>query len=375
MRERDIAAAQVEEGKESSYLWDDRVTGLGLRVRKTSKTFVYKAKIRGRTRWISIGRYGEITLTDARKIARRHLVSIASGQDPTDQRQKQTTLRDVFEIWEAKEAPRLKPSTRASYARAMRKDVLPGLGTRAINSIRRADIERLHGKISASEPIHANRTLAALSSIWSHAERWGMADPRSNPCTHVKRNKETSRERFLNPKELKRLHAVLDTEDPAWADIIRMILLSGMRKGEVLALRWEDVDWDDALLRLPDSKTGSRVIPLSEPALNLLASRKSVADDSALVFPSDRTGGTRKGIAKWWNGVRARAGLWDVRIHDLRHTMATAALEAGHSLDAVGIVLGHTNIRTTSIYSHVRTDVGRAVANDAASQLHSWQHG
>ena len=373
MREREVAAAKPVPGKESTYLWDDKVRGLALRVREGSKTFFLKAKIKGRTRWIRIGRWGEITLTQARKVARQKLAEIAIGDDPTAARRKRDTLASVVQVWEGKEAQRLKPSTRSAYRRAFRDHWLPELGSRSMTTISRGDVERVHARLSAEQLTGANRALAALSSVWNHAEQWGMAPTGSNPCRGVRRNKEVSRDRFLSPHELQRLFKVLKSEDRGWADIIRLILLTGMRKAEALGLRWENIDWEGSRIRLTDSKTGARTLPLSESALTLLRSRHSEAEGSALVFPSSRTGGIRKGMQKWWNQVRSRAGLWDLRIHDLRHTMATAALEAGHSLDSIGTVLGHSNMRTTSIYTHVRANTARAVANDAADQMQRWE--
>ena len=130
MREREIAAIQAKPGDKSAYLWDDRVRGLALRVRGSSKTFMLKAKIHGRTRWIRIGRYGELTLTQARQIARKHVAEIAMGEDPTEKRRQRITVAVLAAMWEAKEALHLKPATQSAYRLALRAHILPKLGKR-----------------------------------------------------------------------------------------------------------------------------------------------------------------------------------------------------------------------------------------------------
>ena len=208
----------------------------------------------------------------------------------------------------------------------------------------------------ALKPYQANRTLGVLSKIFSLAEVWGLRPDGSNPCRHVKRYKERNRERFLPPEETKRLGEVLrEAEDdmPSAVAAFRLLLLTGCRLSEIQFLRWEYVK--DDYIELPHAKTGGRVVPLGPEARAILAGL-SRADDNPWVTAGRLPGSHITDLQKPWRRIRTRAGLEDVRIHDLRHSYASRALALGESLTMIGKLLGHTQVQTTARYAHLARD-------------------
>ena len=213
------------------------------------------------------------------------------------------------------------------------------------------------------KPYQANRTLAVLSKMFSLAEVWGWRADGSNPCRHVKRYKERARERFLSPEETDRLGAVLkeaEKEMPSAVAAFRLLLLTGCRLSEIQTLRWEHVKPD--CIELPDSKTGGRVVPLGPEARDVLAALPR-DDDNPWVIAGRLQGSHLTDLQHPWRRIRKRAGLEDVRIHDLRHSYASRALALGESLTMIGKLLGHTQAQTTARYAHLARD---SVQNAAA---------
>jgi len=194
----------------------------------------------------------------------------------------------------------------------------------------------------------------------------------ANPAKGVKLLKGGKRERFLSEAELARLAdtlAAMEAEhglSPTATAAIRLLLLSGCRKSEILSLRWEWVDAERGVLRLPDSKTGAKVVPLAATAVKLLAELPRRGD---YVLPAATGPGHYTGLQKDWERVRARAGLAAVRVHDLRHSFASFAVADGNSLYLIGKVLGHRQARTTEIYAHLADDPIRAVADRTAARI------
>jgi integrase len=267
-------------GAGESNLWDTEVPGFGLRVRYTgSKTYVVEYRNREqRKRRVTLGRHGRLTADQAREQARQVLARVARGEDPADERQESRsapTLADLAARYlEQHATPKKKPASVKADGCILRLHVLPALGSRKVAALRLKDIADLHDAMR-EKPIQANRTLALLSKMLGLAERWGLRPPGSNPCRGIDRFPERPRERFLSSGELARLGAVLDEEEPREPFVvlaIRLLLLTGARRAEVLTLRWSEVDLERAALRLPDSKTGAKVIPLGPAALALLSS-------------------------------------------------------------------------------------------------------
>lgn len=221
-------------------------------------------------------------------------------------------------------------------------------------------------------PGTAARSLAVLGAMLEWAAHPDRKLIPANPAKGVKLLKSGKRERFLSEAELAKLGdalAAMEAEHQLSATAtaaIRLLLLSGCRKAEILTLRWEWVDIERRVLRLPDSKTGPKVVPLAAAAIKLLTELPRGGD---YVLPAAKGAGHYTGLQKDWERVRARAGIGGVRIHDLRHSFASFAVADGNSLYLIGKVLGHKQARTTEIYAHLADDPIRAVADRTAARI------
>jgi integrase len=373
-----------EVGKRVDY-WDTTVEGLGCRVEPTGRAaFFVRYRVAGRQRRLRLGTFGPMTVDQARKVAGQARVDVERGADLQAMRSEARgglLLADAFVRFMGEPGKRgdRKPSTVRVYRQIFRDHLAPKLGRTRVDAIERRDVERV--KVAAAEAgqVMANRTLAVLSAILGAAERWGELPMGSNPCRGVDRYKERGRERFLRPEERAALEAVLiDAEqrpDSSPGSItagaalcIRLLALTGARLSEMTGLRWGMVDLDRSCLRLPDSKTGAKVVPLAPQAVELL--REQRPDEptvDALVCPNTR-GNELNNMGRVWGRIRAAAGLEDVRGHDLRHSWASDALNAGVPLAHVGAVLGHNTQAATQRYAHVEDDALRrslAMAGDA----------
>ncbi|MEM8995834.1 MAG: tyrosine-type recombinase/integrase [Acidobacteriota bacterium] len=241
--------------------------------------------------------------------------------------------------------------------RAWDRCVLPKLGKRKVKDITRADVAKLMTEM-ADTPAMANKVLTLLSKAFNLAEVWEWRPEGSNPCRHVSRFKEESRDRYLSESELRRLGQVLEQAEHEWfacpyaLAAIRLLILTGCRSAEILKLRWQDVDLERKRLRLPDSKTGKRTVLLNEPALDVLSGLEQKGDNPH-VIPGDKPRSHRSSLQALWERIREAAEIPDVRIHDLRHTFASHGVNDGESLAIVGRLLGHTKITTTQRYAHV----------------------
>ena len=247
-----------------------------------------------------------------------------------------------------------KPSTAYEYRRSVELFIDPKLGNRKVTEIQRSDIAALHHGMRKT-PYQANRTLGVLSKMFNMAEVWGLRPDGSNPCLHVKRFKEEKRERFLSAEEFRRLGKVLDeiledgSETRSAVVAIRLLMLTGCRLSEIQKLKWEHVDLDAGELRLPDSKTGGRAVPLAPSAVRLLAGL-SRDDDNPWVIAGRKPGSHLTDLQHPWRRIRERAELPDVRIHDLRHSFASRALALGEGLPMIGKLLGYSNTSSGAMW-------------------------
>src|SRR6476659_4469666 len=270
---RAVDAAKAR--KADNYLWDKQLHGFGVKVTPAgSKVYLVQYQLggrKGRTRRVTIGRYGAITPTFARVEAKRLLGEIAAGRDPAAERDKakaDKSLTVVLEQFMAEHArAKLQASTAREYERTAKLYIVPRLGRRPIGEVTRQDIAKLHHEL-ASTPYQANRTLALLSKFFSWAEKHGLRPDGSNPCRHVEKYREGRRERFLSQAELARLGDALreaeqdKTCSPWVIAAIRLLALTGMRRNEILTLRWDHVSEEHQSLLLPDSKTGRQTVRL-----------------------------------------------------------------------------------------------------------------
>lgn len=386
----------AEPADKDYVLWDDEIPGFGLRVYASGKkSYVIQYRAQGRSRRYSIGLHGPITPEEARRHAKIHLGSVANGANPAEEKatiNRDPTISEVCDLY-LKEGPVLRPRKKQSSWKADRgnieRHIRPLLGRRKLASLTKADVQRFQadvtvGKTATNEKTGfrgravvkggrgvAGRSTAVLRAILNFAVERGLR--KDNPAAKIQLNKVIHRERFLSAEELTRLGDALKAEDvkleshPSVA-AIKLLILTGCRKSEILTLQWRFIDWDRSLLRLPDSKTGAKVVPLGQPALSLLRTLPRI-EDEPYVFPSPRQGRHLVGLQKVWERVREAADLPDARLHDLRHSFASMAIAGGFSLFMVGKVLGHKDTRTTEIYAHLGDDPIKAVANQTADAL------
>jgi integrase len=358
--------------------WDASLRGFGVRINADgTKTYVLKYRAGGRQRWFTIGRHGALTPDQARGLAKRVLGAVAHGKDPATERMRERQIGTVAELAERflvehAEAKR-KPATAKEYRRMVHEHALPSLGRLRVPDVTRADVARLHHAMRDT-PYQANRVLAVLSKMFGWAEARGLRPDGTNPCRQVERYPEQKRERFLSNDELARLGAVLakaerdGSEMPSAIAAIRLLVLTGARLGEILNLRWEYVDFEHGCLRLPTSKTGAKTIPLGAPALALLAELPRF-EGHPYVLPGIKEKSPLVGLQNVWERIRKRAGLEDVRLHDLRHSFASIGAGVGLSLPLIGALLGHKQPATTARYAHLAPDPVKAAADRIASQV------
>ena len=267
---------------------------------------------------------------------------------------------------------RKKPASLRNDRLLLRIHILPKLGKVALEAVNRTDLAALHHALRAT-PTTANRVASLLSKMFNLAERWGLRADGSNPCRHLERYRERARRRFLTREETARLGQALDeserdgSETQAATAAIRLLLLTGARVGEILSLRWEDVDTETRCLRLPDSKTGAKEIPLGHAAYELVLSLNH--GESDYVIPGRCADAPLVNLNKAWRRIRARAGLGDVRLHDLRRTAASAGASIGLSLETVGQLLGHAQVATTKRYAFLFDDAKREAAELLSARL------
>jgi integrase len=353
----------------------DDVPGFGVRVTAAGAcSFVLNYVTRGgRERRITIGQFPDWSTTAARAKARELRRDIDDGGDPLADIQAEREAPTVAELcarFEAEHLPRKRESTAGDYARMLRLYVCPSLGHLKVADVRFDDIDRLHRKVTAAGyPYRANRCAAVLSKMFSLAIRWNMRQ--DNPARGIERNKEYLRRRYLSPDELARLLVALNTHpDRQSANIIRMLLLTGARRGEVLSMRWADVDLTAGTWSKPPSSTKQKEhhqSPLSAPARQLLselraehASKHPKKPLGEFVFPGSGAAGHIVEIKKGWGSLCKAAGLVGLRIHDLRHSFASQLASGGASLPLIGALLGHSNPTTTHRYAHLFDDPQRA---------------
>ena len=353
-------------GADTVY-WDAELTGFGVRVRKSGrKNFVLQTRIAGKLRWFTIGQHGPLTADEARAKALEILAQAKKGIDPRDANAKpeaEPIMADLGKRFLEDYVPvHCKPRTRQEYRRSVALFIDPAIGAMAVSEVQRKDIAELHHGLR-DKPYQANRTLGVLSKMFTLAEVWGWRTDGSNPCRHVKRYKERQRERFLSPEETERLGEALreaEVEMPSAVAALRLLLLTGCRLSEIQFLRWDHVKHD--CIELRDAKTGGRAVPLGPEARAVLAALPR-EDDNPWVIAGKLPGSHLTDLQRPWRRIRERAGLEDVRIHDLRHSFASRALALGESLTMIGKLLGHTQVQTTARYAHLARD---SVQNAAA---------
>ena len=369
--------AALTPGVRDVYLWDCEIAGFGLKLTPAG-TRVYLVQYRlggrrARTRRVTIGKDGSPwTALTARAEARRLLAEVALGRDPAEEKAKDRAGLTIAELcdWYVEEGcTTKKPSTLVTDCSRIELHIKPLLGRKRVADIKRGHVETWFRDIASGKTGHggkgaATRTLGLLGSIFSFAVAHGQRE--DNPTQGVKKFPDRHMTRFLSPAELARLGEALRLAEQAGENslavaAIRLLALTGCRRGEVLGLRWHEIDFQHSCLRLADSKTGERMVPLGAPAREVLAGMPR-AEDATYVMPGVN-------LKSSWRRVCSLAGLEGVRLHDLRHSFASVGAGGGNSLLVIGALLGHRVAATTQRYAHLADDPVRSAAESISGHI------
>ena len=355
MRLTDSGIARLRPREREYTAWDTRTPGLGVRVRPSGGTsFVLLRQTDGRSTRLSLGSVKAMRVDDVRR--RCYALMAEPGTEIPTKRTHKVPLFGDFAAGPWKEAhfPRYKPSTRRGVNTVLTRQLLPTFGATPLDRITRNHVLHWFEAYSRTAPGGANHALRILRQILEFAIARGILD--INPARDVTMNRRTAPTRFLSRDELRRLHRALDrhagtgTRFARQADIIRLLLLTGCRRGEILALRWSEVDGNT--IALADTKTGPRKVYLNAGARRII--ERQPRGQSAFVFPSRRNPERpHDPHLPLWDRIRRETGIEDVRLHDLRHTMASHAVMNGVPVPVVSRLLGHSNVRMTLRYAHL----------------------
>ena len=372
--ERTVAALSAGS---DTVVWDRALTGFGVRVYPSgAKVYVVQARGPEGSRRVTVGRHGVIGAAEARRRATLIVARIRAGDEPVPQPPEPTSIA-VAALAERylreHVAVRCKPTTATQYRLAIERYIVPQLGTLAVSSLGRAQVADLQHALS-DRPAMANLVVATLSRMIEQGIAWGVAGETTNPCRSAPKYRTRRRERFLTDAEFRRLGSTLDELEatgrlsPHAAAALRLLMLTGCRRNEILTLRWEDVRLEAHELHLKDSKTGPRTVSLSPEAAQVLASIERLPGNP-WVIPGTKPGARLSSLFEPWRKVRARAGLDDVRLHDLRHSYASRALALGESLPVIAKLLGHARIQSTARYTHLTRDAVKDAATRVAGGI------
>lgn len=409
-----LTKRSVESAKSGSvdvFMWDTELRGFGVKVTpKNHRVFIaqyWSPTLHRVRRRATLGAFGTLTVDQARTAAQRLLGRVANGEDPAAETSahrgaaKDATVSALSAEYLEDIKEKVQPSTGAQYAQLFKVNIIPALGKKPVAQVTLRDAAALHSSKS-KQPYQANRVLNLLGAFLNWTEKRGYRARHSNPCRDVQPYPERQRERFLSAVEIGRLGAALSLAErtglapapnlkrkpsapekakhrPTSADTpipanpfaiaaIRFLLLTGWREQEALTLQWAEIDLSRGAATLPNTKTGKSHRPLGAPAIALLATLERL-EGSPYVFPGARAGHPLREIKRVWSAARHAAGLEGVRLHDLRHTVASFAMGSGHSLFIVGKLLGHSRAETTNRYAHLSEDARKAAADDVSGSI------
>jgi integrase len=336
------------------------------------KTFVLYRKISGKPERITIGHFPEITIEQARRQVDILNSKIAQGINPNAEKKAiraEITLGELFDQYLERHAKVYKKSWLEDQDQFNRH--LANWKNKKLSVISKVNIQKLHADIGANKGTYAaNRLLALLHTLFNKAIEWGWDYP--NPAHKIKKFKEKSRDRFMQADELPRFFKALAEEtNQSFRDYILISLLTGARRSNVLAMRWEDINLERETWTIPETKTGDKhTLPLVPEVINILKQRLTAkTDNNVWVFPSFGKAGHLIEPKKAWQRILQRAQLKDLRLHDLRRSLGSWQAATGANLSIIGKTLAHKNVSTTAIYARLNIDPIRESMNKATQAI------
>ena len=371
-----VESAEVRD--KDYIIFDSEIPGFGARILPSGKrSYLVQYRIGRKFRRMSLGLHGILTTEKARGEAIKVLGRVKDGDDPAGAREKarnELTIDDLCRrVIDEHATQHCKPGTVVGYRYYAKAYIRSRIGHLRVGEVERSDIAKFHHDLRHT-PIQANRCLQFLSKVFNLAEVWGLRTDGTNPCRHIKKYPEKKRERYLTKDELARLGEVLrqseqeGIESQSAINALRLLIFTGCRLSEIMTLKWDYVDFEGSALHLPDSKTGAKTVHIGAPALQVLSKIERI-EDNPWVITGKNPGAHLTDLQPPWRRIRKRAGIADVRIHDLRHTFASTAVSAGHGLPMIGKLLGHTQVQTTARYAHLAADPVKLAANAVAGFL------
>jgi integrase len=350
---------------------DTKEKGLSLYITPTGhKSFYIKKRIKGQSKEIILGHFPDMTVELARKAAQKIKGQIAEGKNPLKEKEKlanEKTFGEVYKLFMEKYAKIENKNTTWRDIEKRLKKILPHWSHRFLSSITRYEMQDMHARIGQEHgKIEANRVFSYIRTIYNKMIDWGWEGV--NPAAKIQKFREQKRDRFILHDELPKFMEALEVEpNRDMRDFFLMCLYTGARKSNVLSMRWEDIDFSINEWRIPDTKNGEPVrIPLIEEALEILNDRSCLKGSSIpWVFPGHGKSGHLAQPKVAWERILDRAGLKNLRIHDLRRTLASYQAIAGTSLLIIGKSLGHKSPQSTAIYARLSNDPVRASMESA----------
>jgi integrase len=365
------------------FLRDDELRGFAVRITAGSKVFVLEKEILGRVRRLSWGRYGDLSLDQARKLAHDKVVDILHGKNPVVERQQRReapTFGDLIDLYVARHLPTKKSRINDE---GVLKNHLAHWRPRLLTSISRADIIELHTRIGTKPstvirpgqptarpaPRLANSVLTLLRTLFNLAVDWGLYTG-VNPTTRIKKFAEVSRDRFVTPSELPQLWAALKADPNPFVRVAFLVsLLTGARRNEVLTMKWSDIDMAQGTWRIPETKSGKvHLLPLPLPVIQEIKRLPRMAGND-FVFCGRWGRHHLVNVSKPWKRIRTAAELDDIRIHDLRRTLGSWLVAAGASLPLIGKALNHSSVSTTQTYARLQLEPVREALEQNAQRM------
>jgi integrase len=386
LTKRTIATLKPDRRRDT-FLWDGELRGFGVRVKPSgTKTFIIQYRnVEGRTRRCVIGQYGVLTVEQARDLAQKKLAAVIDGADPSAERHaiRQGLTVSALCDWYLTEAEAgrligrnrrpIKASSLSGDRSRIELHIKPLIGNRVVSQLKLADIEHLQGDTASGRTARARkigrggqtaggigvaaRAISTLRSLFNHARRLGLIEV--SPATGVRIMASQKLKRHLSAGEIRHLGKVMtqmerEREHPTGLAAIRVMLLTGFRRMEVLAMRKEWVQPDDNLVRFPDTKSGPQMRVAGDAAMTLLEAQ-ALRSHSHYIFPADWGDGHFIGVVRVLDRVCARAGLDEVTPHTLRHSFASMAAAQGFSELTISGLLGHAPRGVTQRYVHLDT--------------------